>query len=158
MTDVLYRHAGTIDKFLGDGIIGVFGTPIVHEDDVQRSLVAAVDLQRAFAELRRAWRTELDLDIGMGIGMGYGSAIIGNIGSTQRQDYTLIGDVVNTANRLGSLARPGQILVSHRLVEALARDWRAPWSLRAIDRVALKGKQEPHLIYEIVYEEVMETL
>ncbi len=158
MTDVLYRHAGTIDKFLGDGIIGVFGTPIVHEDDVQRSLVAAVDLQRAFAELRRAWRTELDLDIGMGIGMGYGSAIIGNIGSAQRQDYTLIGDVVNTANRLGSLARPGQILVSHRLVDALARDWRAPWSLRAIDRVALKGKQEPHLIYEIVYEEVMETL
>ncbi|HEX9371150.1 MAG TPA: GAF domain-containing protein, partial [Roseiflexaceae bacterium] len=157
MTDVLYRHAGTIDKFLGDGIIGVFGTPIVHEDDVQRSLVAAVDLQRAFAELRRAWRTELDLDIGMGIGMGYGSAIIGNIGSAQRQDYTLIGDVVNTANRLGSLARPGQILVSHRLVDALARDWRAPWSLRAIDRVALKGKQEPHLIYEIVYEEVMET-
>jgi adenylate cyclase len=157
MTDVLYRYAGTIDKFLGDGILGVFGTPIAHADDVQRSLAAAVDLQRAFAELRRDWRAELGLDIGMGIGMGFGGAVIGNIGSTQRQDYTLIGDVVNTASRLGSLARPGQVLVSHRLVDALPRGWRAPWPLREIDRVMLKGKQEPHLIYEIEYEAVLEA-
>jgi adenylate cyclase len=157
MTDVLYRHSGTIDKFLGDGLIGVFGSPIAHADDVQRSLGAAVDLQRAFAELRRNWRAELGLDIGMGVGVGFGSAVVGNIGSTQRQDYTLIGDVVNTANRLGSLAKAGQVLVSHRLIDALPPDWRAPWPLREIDRVMLKGKQEPHLIYEIEYEAVMEA-
>jgi adenylate cyclase len=152
MTDVLYRYSGTIDKFLGDGIIGVFGTPIAHADDLPRSLSAAVDLQRAFAELRRDWRAELGLDIGMGIGMGFGPAVVGNIGSTQRQDYTLIGDVVNTANRLSSVAGPGQILVSHRLVEALPPGWDTPWPLRAIDRVQLKGKHEPHLTYEIEYE------
>jgi adenylate cyclase len=157
MTDVLYRHSGTIDKFLGDGIIGVFGSPIAHEDDVQRSLAAAVDLQRTFAELRRGWRENLGLDIGMGVGVGYGSAVVGNIGSIQRQDYTLIGDVVNTANRLSSLAGPGQVLVSHRLIDALPPDWRAPWPLREIDRVMLKGKQEPHLIYEIEYEAVLEA-
>jgi adenylate cyclase len=155
MTDVLYRHSGTIDKFLGDGIIGVFGTPIAHADDMQRSLAAAVDLQLAFAELRRTWRAELGLDIGMGIGMGFGGAVIGNIGSAQRQDYTLIGDVVNTASRLGGLAEAGQILVSHRLVDALPDGWHAPWPLRAIDRVQLKGKHEPHLIYEIDYESVV---
>jgi adenylate cyclase len=157
MTNVLYRHAGTIDKFLGDGIIGVFGTPIAHADDVPRSLSAAVDLQRAFSELRRDWRDNLGLDIGMGVGMGFGPAVIGNIGSDQRQDYTLIGDVVNTANRLSSVAGPGQILVSHRLVDALPDGWAAPWPLRAIDRVPLKGKQDPHLIYEIEYE-VLEAI
>jgi len=158
MIDVLYRYAGTIDKFLGDGILGVFGTPIAHADDVQRSLAAAVDLQRAFAELRRSWQADLGLDIGMGVGMGYGSAVVGNIGSTQRLDYTLVGDVVNTASRLGSLARAGQILVSHRLIDALPPDWQMPWPLRAMDRVLLKGKQEPHLIYEIEYAEVGEPL
>jgi adenylate cyclase len=152
MTDVLYRHSGTIEKVLAEGIIGLFGTPIARADDVPSSLNAAVDLQRAFAELRRAWRDELDLDIGMGIGMGFGPAVVGNIGSNQRQDYTLIGDVVNTANRLSSVAGPGQILVSHRLVDALPEGWMSPWPLRAIDRVSLKGKQDPHLIYEIEYE------
>jgi adenylate cyclase len=135
MTDVLYRYAGTIDKFLGDGILGVFGTPIAHADDVQRSLAAAVDLQLAFDELRRSWQRDLGLDIGMGVGMGYGSAVVGNIGSTQRLDYTLVGDVVNTASRLGSLAEPGQILISHRLVDMLPPDWQAPWPLREIARV-----------------------
>jgi len=158
MTDVFYRYAGTIDKFLGDGILGVFGTPIAHADDVQRSLAAAVDLQRAFADLRRSWQADLGLEIGMGVGMGYGSAIVGNIGSTQRLDYTLVGDVVNTASRLGSLAGAGQILVSHRLIDALPPDWPMLWPLRAMDRVLLKGKQEPHLIYEIEYAEVGEPL
>lgn len=158
MTDVFYRHAGTIDKFLGDGILGVFGTPIAHPDDLQRSLHAAVDLQLAFEELRRQWRVELGLDIGMGVGMGYGNAVVGNIGSTQRLDYTLVGDVVNTASRLGSLAQAGQILVSHRLVDNLPPDWQSPWPLRAIDRVPLKGKQEPHLIYTIEYTSHVEAL
>lgn len=157
LSDVLYRYQGTIDKFLGDGIIGVFGTPIAYEDDVPRSLRAAVDMQRAFAGLRDTWRTDLGLDIGMGIGMGYGRAVIGNIGSAQRLDYTLIGDVVNTANRIGSLAGPGQIIVSYHLVDALPPGWRSPWPLRPIDRVQLKGKQEPHLIYEVEYAEIAEA-
>jgi len=156
MTDVLYRHGGTIDKFLGDGIIGVFGTPIAREDDLQRSLLASVDLQRAFAGLRQRWRVDLGRDIGMGIGIAYGRAVVGNIGSEQRLDYTLIGDVVNTASRLNGIAQSGQIIVSHQLVDALPPDWHAPWPLRPIERAQLKGKQEPLLIYEIEYEEAAE--
>ena len=152
MTEVLYRYEGTIDKFLGDGIIGVFGTPLARADDVQRSLIAAVEMQHAFATLQQVWRAELGLQIGMGIGMAYGHAIVGNIGSTQRQDYTLIGDVVNTANRLNAIAGPGQIIVSYHLIDVLPPHWCPPWRLRALDRVALKGKQEPHLIYEIEYQ------
>jgi adenylate cyclase len=154
MTEVLYRHGGTIDKFLGDGIIGVFGSPLARADDLQRALLAAVDLQRAFAELRDRWKSELARDIGMGIGIDYGSAVVGNIGSEQRLDYTLIGDVVNTATRLNGVAQAGQIILSPHFVDALPRDWRAPWALRPIDRVHLKGKQEPLLIYEVEYEAV----
>lgn len=152
MTEVLYRYEGTIDKFLGDGIIGVFGTPIAHADDLQRALLASVDLQRAFHELRHRWRDELCLDIGMGIGLGYGPAVVGNIGSTQRTDFTLIGDVVNTANRISGIAKAGQIIVSHQLVDALPRSWRSPYPLRELGPTLLKGKQEPHLIYEVGYE------
>jgi adenylate cyclase len=156
MTDALYRHGGTIDKFLGDGFIGVFGTPIARDDDLERSLIAAVDLQRAFGKLRSRWRAELGRDIGMGIGLAYGRAVVGNIGSEQRLDYTLIGDVVNTASRLMGVAQASQILVSHHLVDALPQEWHSPWPLRPIEPTQLKGKQEPLLIYEIEYEEAAE--
>lgn len=151
MTEVLYRHGGTVDKFMGDGLIGVFGVPIARSDDVPRSLLAAVDLQLAFAELCEIWQRELGLSLGMGVGVGYGPALVGNIGSPQRLDYTVIGDVVNTANRLSGLAQANQVIVSHRLVDSLPPDWRAPWQLREIGPVTLKGKHEPHMVYEILY-------
>src|SRR5215213_2122301 len=154
MTEVLYRHGGTIDKFLGDGVIGVFGSPLARDDDLPRALLAVVDLHRAFADLRERWNRELGRDIGMGIGVDYGSAVVGDIGSEQRMDYTLIGDVVNTATRLNAIAHAGQIILSPHFVDALPADWRAPWALRPIERVQLKGKQEPLLIYEVEYEEV----
>ncbi len=149
MTEVLYTHDGTIDKFLGDGLIGIFGSPIAHRDDPQRALTAAVAMQRAFANLADEWQHELGYRIGMGIGLSYGSAVIGNIGSEQRQDYTLIGDVVNTASRLSALARAGQVIVSYNLTEALPATWQTPWPLRPLGLVELKGKRQPHRIFEI---------
>jgi adenylate cyclase len=154
MTEVLYRHGGTIDKFLGDGIIGVFGVPIARDDDLQRSIAAAVEGQRVFGELRQTWKRELGLDIGMGVGLGYGRAVVGNIGSAQRLDYTVIGDVVNTATRLSGLAHPGQIILSYHLVDALPPDVRAAWRFRPIGPVQLKGKHDPHMVYEVEYERV----
>jgi adenylate cyclase len=152
MTEALYRHDGTVDKFLGDGIIGLFGVPIARPDDIQRSLFATVEMQRTFAALQRSWREELQLDIGMSIGVGYGTAVVGNIGTAQRLDYTVIGDVVNTASRLNGLAKAGQIVVSHRLVEALTPNIVLPGVLRERGLVVLKGKHEPHLVYDLEYE------
>jgi adenylate cyclase len=157
MTEVLYRYEGTIDKFLGDGIIGVFGIPIAHDDDLPRSLAAAVDMQRAFYALQQDWQRELHLNIGMGIGISYGNAVVGNIGSAQRLDYTLIGDVVNTASRLNGIAEAGQIVVSYHLVDELTRQHATIWSLRPIGKVNLKGKAEPHLVYETVYSQASHT-
>jgi adenylate cyclase len=152
MTEALYRHDGMVDKFLGDGIIGLFGVPIARPDDIQRSLLATVEMQRTFAVLQRSWREELQLDIGMSIGVGYGTAVVGNIGTAQRLDYTVIGDVVNTASRLNGLAIAGQIVVSHRLVEALPPNSVLPGVLRERGLVVLKGKHEPHLVYDLEYE------
>ncbi len=151
MTEALYRHGGTIDKFLGDGIIGLFGVPIARPDDIQRALQAAVEMQRAFAELRKGWRHDLERDIGLGIGISYGPAVVGNIGSTQRQDYTVIGDVVNTASRLNGLAQAGQIVISHLLVDAFPPGMAIPGTLRERGPLALKGKQEPHIAFELDY-------
>ena len=150
MTEVLYAHDGTIDKFLGDGVIGVFGSPIAHLDDPRRALAAAVDMQRAFGDLAATWREDLGMEIGMGVGVSYGRAVVGNIGSTQRQDYTLIGDVVNTASRLSGLARAGQVIFSYHLYDVLPRV-DMPWHLHSLGHVQLKGKQEPHQIYEVGY-------
>lgn len=150
MTEVLYAHDGTIDKFLGDGVIGVFGSPISHPDDPHRALVAAVAMQRAFSDLAATWCEELGLHIGMGIGISYGRAVVGNIGSVQRQDYTLIGDVVNTASRLSGVAHAGQVIFSYHLYDVLPLA-SLPWSLRSLGEVELKGKQEPHRIYEVEY-------
>lgn len=151
MTDALYAYDGTIDKFLGDGLIGVFGSPISHPDDPQRVVMAAVAMQQAFARLAQIWREELTFEIGMGIGISYGSAVVGNIGSDQRQDYTLIGDVVNTASRLCSIAQAGQIIISSHLMQALGDQ--SPYELRELGAVRLKGKQEPHVIYEVLFDQ-----
>ncbi|MCU0494645.1 MAG: GAF domain-containing protein [Chloroflexaceae bacterium] len=152
MTEVLYRYEGTVDKYLGDGIIGVFGTPLARPDDPQRALCAAVDMQRAFAALRDDWRQELNLDIGMGIGLSYGHAVVGNVGSEQRFDYTHIGDVVNTANRLAGVAQGGQIIASYHLYDALPHEERTTWRFHELGPKPLKGKLEPHLIYEVQYQ------
>lgn len=151
MTEALYAHDGTIDKFLGDGLIGVFGSPITRPDDPQRALLCAIEMQQAFSRLSAEWREELGMEIGMGIGVSYGRAVVGNIGSEQRQDYTLIGDVVNTASRLSGLADGGQIIVSYHLNDVLPSSWNAIAPLALIGPVVLKGKQEPHLIYEVNY-------
>jgi class 3 adenylate cyclase/DNA-binding response OmpR family regulator len=143
LTDVLCAHDGTVEKFLGDGLIGVFGTPIAYPDDAQRALEAAVAMQQAMATLADGWRAELGCTIGMGVGLSYGPALIAQVGSEQRQDYTLIGDVVNTAARLSKVARAGQVIISQQLVDALPRDYQPSWPLHPCEPVVLKGKEQP---------------
>lgn len=150
MTEAMYEFGGTIDKFMGDGVIGVFGVPIARHDDIPRSLKAAMAMQQSFEQLRIRWREELNLDIGMGIGIGYGPAVVGNVGSDQRVDYTVIGDVVNTTSRLNGLAKAGEIIVSHHVIDRLPEDFDRSF-LEELGPVSLRGKQEPHLIYRLLY-------
>ncbi|MGE5927869.1 MAG: adenylate/guanylate cyclase domain-containing protein, partial [Gemmatimonadota bacterium] len=111
MVEIVFEHGGTLDKFIGDAIMALWGAPIAHADDPDRALRAAIAMQRAVAQLNAKWGAAGRPQIGVGIGINYGEAFAGNIGSHRRLEYTVIGDAVNTAARLCKDAEAGEILV-----------------------------------------------
>jgi class 3 adenylate cyclase len=111
VSKVVFANKGTFDKYLGDGLMAFYGAPVAGEDDAQRAVATAVEMQQLFAKLRE--NPDIDLDgLGLGIGLHSGEAIVGNVGSEQVMDYTVVGDVVNVAKRLQDVAQSGQILFS----------------------------------------------
>jgi class 3 adenylate cyclase len=145
MTDVVFRHGGTLDKYVGDGILAFFGDPIPFEDHAERAVATAFEMRGALDALRGTWleRGE-DLNVGIGISTGY--VTVGNIGSDTRTEYTVIGNQVNVASRLATIAEPQQILVSERTLTAV----RDRVEATPLDEVTLKGVQRPIKIFEIV--------
>ncbi|HTM19060.1 MAG TPA: adenylate/guanylate cyclase domain-containing protein [Kofleriaceae bacterium] len=112
MVEVLFKHQGTLDKFVGDEIIGLFGAPIAMEDAAYKAVVCALEMMSALEEFNRTRQAENQPPIKIGVGINTGSVITGNIGSTRALQYTAIGDAMNVASRLVSLARPGEVIVS----------------------------------------------
>ncbi|MGA7794010.1 MAG: adenylate/guanylate cyclase domain-containing protein [Candidatus Acidiferrales bacterium] len=147
MTDVIFQHEGTIDKYLGDGLMCFFGAPFSHWDDALGAVHAAIEMQAALAELNRA---ETHPPLRMGIGIHTGEVIIGYMGSARRMDYTAIGDTVNVAARLTAEAEPNQILVSAATWNAM----REKVPARALPARKLKGRGEPIEILEILWKEL----
>ncbi|ATB37312.1 adenylate/guanylate cyclase [Cystobacter fuscus] len=121
-TEIIQRRGGIIDKFIGDCIMAVWGTPQSHEDDAQRAVLAAEDLRRWLDVGNRRWRERWGIEIQLAMGVHTGFAVAGNVGSDKRMDYTVIGDTVNVAARLESMAQPGQILVSEATRERIGDD------------------------------------
>ncbi|MCJ7596243.1 MAG: adenylate/guanylate cyclase domain-containing protein, partial [Desulfobacterales bacterium] len=113
MTKLIYQYEGTLNKIIGDGMLIFFGDPIPMENHAERAVMMAVDMQRKVAQLKDGW-LQYGNELGIGIGINTGYMTIGNIGSDTHKDYTVIGNQVNIAARLESLAKPGQILISHR--------------------------------------------
>lgn len=117
--DVIYRHGGTVNQLLGDGVMSLFGAPVSYEDHAWRAAQAALDMQEEIVALHPP-----DLDhvrLPMGVGITTGEAVVGHIGSEQRVDYTAVGAVVNIAGRLRDHAGPGQILITQPTYD-LVRD------------------------------------
>jgi len=138
MVDVIFAHGGTLDKFIGDAIMALWGAPIAHADDPDRAVQAAIGMQRSLAALNEKWASEGRPQIGVGIGINYGEAFAGNIGSHLRLEYTVIGDVVNTASRLCSKAGKGEVLISDPFYRMLKQK---P-EVEALEPLALKGKAQ----------------
>jgi adenylate cyclase len=111
LSEVVFSHRGTLDKFLGDGLMAFFGAPLAGEDDAQRAVDCAIEMQHRFRGMRSAGGEEL-LGLDLGIGLHSGEAVVGNIGSEALMDYTVVGGVVNIAKRLQEKARGGEILIS----------------------------------------------
>ena len=112
MSDIIFSHGGTLDKYIGDGLMAIFGAPTVGEEDALNAVKAAVTMQKRVAKLNEELRAEGYENISIGIGLHTGEATIGYIGSDKRSEYTAIGDTVNLASRLESNATGGQILMT----------------------------------------------
>jgi adenylate cyclase len=145
MVEVIFEHGGTLDKFIGDAIMALWGAPIAHTDDPDRALRAALAMQRSIARLNERWVAQGRPEIGVGIGINYGEVFAGNIGSHRRLEYTVIGDAVNIASRLCAEAGPGEILVS----EALLGVVREQVSYDYLPEMALKGKAQVVQVYRV---------
>jgi class 3 adenylate cyclase/CHASE3 domain sensor protein len=145
MTDVVFRHGGTLDKYVGDGILSFFGDPIPFEDHAERAVAAALEMRQRLRGLRAKWMEDLDEELNVGIGVSTGYVTVGNIGSDTRTEYTVIGNHVNLASRLANIAVPNQILVSERTFTAVARRVEAT----PLDEIALEGLQRPVRIFQI---------
>ena len=146
MTDLIFENGGTLDKYLGDGIMALFGAPWPKADDARRSVKTATEMQRALAALNRQWQARGQEPLQMGLGINTGQVTAGNIGCSKRMDYTVIGDAVNLASRLCAHAAGGQILIS----ESTFREIDIP--AQRLESIRVKGKAAPVEIYEILWE------
>jgi adenylate cyclase len=150
MTSVVFSTGGTLDKFIGDAIMAVWGNvrSLGMEQDAKNCARAALAMRRELARLNQKWRKEGRMGLGMGIGINQGEVIVGNIGSHERMDPTVIGDSVNLASRLEGLTRiyGVDILVGASAAE-LVRD---EVHLRSVARVQVKGKSKPVDVFTFV--------
>ena len=112
LTEIVFRHGGTVDKFVGDAVMAIWNAPSDQSDHAERALAAAEDMMRWLETGNATWQERFGVKVQLAIGVHTGEAVVGNIGSETRMTYTAIGDVVNVAARLEAIARPQQILVS----------------------------------------------
>ncbi|HTV20445.1 MAG TPA: adenylate/guanylate cyclase domain-containing protein [Polyangiaceae bacterium] len=145
MVETLFKYEGTLDKFMGDGIMALWGAPVVTKDDAVRSVECALEqmeVLRAFNSRRRS-RDMPPLDIGIGIHTG--PVVAGYIGSSKALSYTVIGDTANTSARLCGAAGPGEILVSASTIERLGTSF----DYKELPPLQLKGKEKPFRCFAI---------
>jgi adenylate cyclase len=145
MTDIIFAHGGTLDKYLGDGLMALFGAPTATPDDASNALNAAVAMQRRMLGINRELHDEGFPEIGVGMGLHTGEVIVGYIGSDRRSEYTAIGDTVNTSSRLESNARGGEILIS----DATAQAAHSRYKLKPREPIMVKNRQQPVNLWEV---------
>jgi adenylate cyclase len=147
MTEIIFAHGGTLDKFIGDGLMALFGAPTATPRDAANAITAAVAMQRQMESLNAELRADGLIEIGVGVGLHTGVATVGYIGSERRSEYTAIGDTVNLASRLESRALGGQILVSTAAADAALTH--AQFTLRRQPPVTVKNRAQPVEIFEV---------
>jgi adenylate cyclase len=152
MTEIIFRHGSTVDKFEGDAILVFFGAPQRHDDDPARAVRTALEMRDRLSELEERWMEQTQDPLRIGIAINSGEVMVGNIGSQRRMDYTIIGDTVNLASRLQDLTKEfgASILISgntHLRVQHMCR-------VRPLGAVEVRGRQQSVDIYEVVDLEV----
>ena len=150
MNDVIFEHGGTVDKFIGDAVMVMFGAPVEMNPKEQafHATDCALAMQREMRIFAEDWQSEGVGDLQMRIGIHQGGAVVGNFGSNRRSDYTCIGPAVNMASRIESVGSPGEVYISEEIVQYLdAAD------VTAKGRHSLKGIEEEQLLYSVARRE-----
>jgi class 3 adenylate cyclase/putative methionine-R-sulfoxide reductase with GAF domain len=142
---IVVRYSGTLERFAGDGVMVIFNDPVPVENPALRAVLMALEMRAAIGGLIEKWR-DLGHDLGFGIGIAHGFATLGTIGFEGRRDYAAIGTVSNVASRLCDEARPGQILISPRVRQAVEKTV----TVEQIGEFALKGLRRPMMTYNVL--------
>lgn len=145
---VVFRHEGTVDKFIGDGMMVIWGAPVAHDDDAARAVYAALDMQSVLVEFNKTRMAKGEKQIQIGIGINTGNLVAGYIGSTRTMSYSVIGDSVNTAFRLCSEAEPGQIIISENTHDHV----RDLFETVELEPFQAKGKFKPIRAFNVIGE------
>jgi len=146
MTEIIFKYQGTLDKFIGDAIMAIWGAPKYFPNHAELAVRAAVEMQEKVKELCLRWESEGRKGIGIGMGVNTGFVVVGNMGSASYSDYTVIGDNVNLAARLEENAPAGKILIS----EATYQEVKDIVEVKLLEPLSVKGKQKAVKVYEVL--------
>jgi adenylate cyclase len=142
---IIIKYSGTLERYAGDGVMVIFNDPVPVENPALQAVLMALDMRAAIGSLIKKWR-DLGHDLGFGIGIAHGFATLGTIGFEGRRDYAAIGTVSNVASRLCDEAKPGQILISPRVRQAVEKGV----TVEAVGEFALKGIRRPMTAYNVL--------
>jgi adenylate cyclase len=148
MTHRIFDHQGTVDKYIGDAIMAIFGAPIPFEDHAVKGVEAALGMREELENTKKEWQNTLPATFDLKLGLNTGPMVVGNMGSDVRFDYTVLGDNVNLAARLEALTRQYGVglLISKSTRDPLGDDF----LVREIDAVRVKGKKKPVRTFEVL--------
>jgi len=149
VTDVIFDHGGMLDKYLGDGVMAVFGAPISKGNDAANAVRAGIEIQKLVLQLNLDSQARKWPELRVGVGINTGIVTAGNIGSPRRIDYTVVGDTVNVASRLMSAAAGWQILISESTAQALGPEIR----IEPLPPIQVKGKSQPLSVFAVQWGE-----
>ncbi len=148
MTDIVFKYGGTVDKFIGDGLMVFYGAPEAQPDHALRCVRAAIEMQLKCRELKARWEPVGRLSLRVRIGINTGEAVVGDLGSARRMEYTVLGSDVNLAQRLESNAPVEGIMIS----EATYRYVKDEVPIRPLEPIKVKGLETPVVVYEVLVE------
>ena len=147
MAEAIFEQQGSLDKYIGDAIVAVFGSLVPVENPARNAVAAAVAMMNRLPELNRRWEERFCFSMNIGIGVNTGEVFLGNIGSPERMEFTVIGDAVNVASRFSGLAKAGQVLVTKETLKHLGTDFR----IREHPPAEVKGKSGKLEVFEVLY-------
>ena len=148
MTDILFQHNGTLDKYIGDAIMAFWGSPYPMEDHAYQACCCATEMVARLAELNREWTARGGREIAIGVGVNTGPVNVGNMGSDRRLAWTVMGDNVNLASRLEGMTKEYRVRII--ISENTYAQVKSQFVAREVDKIRVKGKRHPVTIYELM--------